>query len=44
VCATSWIGIRRSPARRQAFQVGYDPALADPTGRFFYASVRYRFR
>jgi iron complex outermembrane receptor protein len=30
--------------QNQAFQVGYDPALADPTGRFFYASVRYRFR
>ena len=28
----------------QAFQVGYDPALTDPTGRFFYASVRYRFK
>jgi iron complex outermembrane receptor protein len=28
----------------QSFQVGYDPALADPTGRFWYASVRYRFR
>ena len=27
----------------QAFQVGYDPALTDPTGRFFYGSVRYRF-
>jgi iron complex outermembrane receptor protein len=28
----------------QAFQVGYDPALSDPTGRFYYASIRYRFR
>jgi iron complex outermembrane receptor protein len=28
----------------QSFQVGYDPALADPTGRFYYASVRYRFK
>jgi iron complex outermembrane receptor protein len=27
----------------QAFQVGYDPALTDPMGRFYYASVRYRF-
>ena len=30
--------------QQQAFQVGYDPALADPTGRFFYASLRYRFK
>ena len=28
----------------QSFQVGYDPALADPMGRFFYASLRYRFK
>lgn len=28
----------------QSFQVGYDPALTDPTGRFFYAAVRYRFK
>ena len=28
----------------QSFQVGYDPALADPTGRFYYASLRYRFK
>lgn len=28
----------------QSFQVGYDPALTDPTGRFWYASVRYRFK
>lgn len=27
----------------QAFQVGYDPALTDPTGRFYYGSIRYRF-
>ena len=27
----------------QAFQIGYDPALADPTGRFWYASVKYAF-
>jgi iron complex outermembrane receptor protein len=27
----------------QAFQVGYDPALTDPTGRFWYGSVRYKF-
>jgi iron complex outermembrane receptor protein len=30
--------------QNQSFQVGYDPALADPTGRFFYASVRFRFK
>lgn len=36
---------RDPPFTRQAqsFQVGYDPALTDPMGRFFYASVRYRF-
>lgn len=28
----------------QAFQIGYDPALTDPTGRFWYASVRYAFK
>jgi iron complex outermembrane receptor protein len=27
----------------QSFQVGYDPALTDPTGRFWYGTVRYRF-
>ena len=27
----------------QAFQIGYDPLIADPTGRFFYANVRYAF-
>jgi iron complex outermembrane receptor protein len=27
----------------QAFQIGYDPLIADPTGRFFYASLRYAF-
>jgi iron complex outermembrane receptor protein len=27
----------------QSFQVGYDPSLADPTGRFWYAGVRFRF-
>ena len=34
------------PFTRQdrAFQIGYDPALADPTGRFYYASVRYAFK
>jgi iron complex outermembrane receptor protein len=37
---------RDPPFTRQAqsFQVGYDPALADPTGRFFYASLRLRFK
>jgi iron complex outermembrane receptor protein len=30
--------------QEQAFQVGYDPALADPMGRFFYGSIRYRFK
>ncbi|HET7729653.1 MAG TPA: TonB-dependent receptor [Usitatibacter sp.] len=30
--------------QNQSFQVGYDPALADPTGRFWYAGLRYRFR
>ena len=30
--------------QNQSFQVGYDPALADPTGRFFYAGLRFRFR
>jgi iron complex outermembrane receptor protein len=28
----------------QAFQVGYDPALTDPTGRFWYGSIRYKFK
>jgi iron complex outermembrane receptor protein len=28
----------------QAFQIGYDPALADPTGRFWYANVRFTFK
>ncbi len=30
--------------QNQSFQVGYDPALADPTGRFWYAGVRLRFK
>jgi len=30
--------------QQQSFQVGYDPALTDPTGRFFYGSIRYRFK
>lgn len=30
--------------QQQSFQIGYDPALTDPTGRFFYAGVRYRFK
>ena len=34
------------PYTRQsnAFQVGYDPSLTDPTGRFWYGSVRYAFK
>ena len=34
------------PYTRQsnAFQVGYDPALADPTGRFYYGSIKYSFK
>jgi len=34
------------PFTRQdrAFQVGYDPSLTDPTGRFYYGSVRYAFK
>ena len=28
----------------QAFQVGYDPAIADPTGRFYWGSVKYAFQ
>ena len=37
---------RDPPYTRQAtaFQIGYDPAIADPTGRFYYASVRYAFK
>jgi iron complex outermembrane receptor protein len=30
--------------QNQSFQVGYDPALTDPMGRFYYASLRYRFK
>jgi len=30
--------------QQQAFQVGYDPYLADPTGRFWWGSVRYAFQ
>ena len=30
--------------QEQAFQIGYDPALTDPTGRFYYGSVRYAFK
>jgi iron complex outermembrane receptor protein len=30
--------------QNQSFQVGYDPALTDPTGRFWYAGVRLRFK
>jgi iron complex outermembrane receptor protein len=37
---------REPPYTRQSqsFQVGYDPALTDPTGRFYYASVRFKFK
>jgi iron complex outermembrane receptor protein len=37
---------REPPYTRQnnSFQIGYDPSLADPTGRFYYASVRFRFK
>ena len=28
----------------QAFQIGYDPALTDPTGRFFWGSIKYAFK
>jgi iron complex outermembrane receptor protein len=37
---------RDPPFTRQdrAFQIGYDPYLTDPTGRFYYASVRYAFK
>ena len=37
---------RDPPFTRQdrAFQIGYDPALTDPTGRFYYGSVRYAFK
>lgn len=28
----------------QSFQVGYDPRLADPHGRTYYATLRYRFK
>jgi iron complex outermembrane receptor protein len=36
---------REPPFTRQAqaFQIGYDPLIADPTGRFFYGNVRYVF-
>ena len=27
----------------QSFQVGYDPAIADPFGRFWWIAVRYKF-
>jgi iron complex outermembrane receptor protein len=34
------------PFTRQdrAFQIGYDPFLTDPTGRFYYGSIRYAFK
>jgi len=28
----------------QSFQVGYDPAIADPLGRFFWGSIKYTFK
>jgi iron complex outermembrane receptor protein len=28
----------------QSFQVGYDPRIADPHGRTYYATLRYKFR
>jgi iron complex outermembrane receptor protein len=30
--------------QNQSFQVGYDPALTDPTGRFFWGSIKYAFK
>jgi iron complex outermembrane receptor protein len=30
--------------QNQAFQIGYDPYIADPTGRFFWGSIRYAFK
>jgi iron complex outermembrane receptor protein len=27
-----------------AFQVGYDPALTDPTGRFYWGSVKFAWK
>ena len=28
----------------QAFQVGYDPTLADPMGRFWWGSIKFAFK
>jgi iron complex outermembrane receptor protein len=28
----------------QAFQIGYDPAIADPLGRFWWGSIKYAFK
>jgi iron complex outermembrane receptor protein len=28
----------------QAFQVGYDPSIADPTGRFWWGSIKFAFK
>jgi iron complex outermembrane receptor protein len=28
----------------QSFQVGYDPAIADPTGRFWWGAIKYTFK
>jgi iron complex outermembrane receptor protein len=30
--------------QKQAFQIGYDPYLTDPTGRFFWGSIKYAFK
>lgn len=30
--------------QNQAFQIGYDPYLTDPTGRFFWGSIKYAFK
>lgn len=37
---------RDPPFTRQGntFQVGYDPAYADPVGRFFWGSIKYAFK
>ena len=30
--------------QNQSFQIGYDPSIADPTGRFYYGAIKYVFR
>ena len=30
--------------QNQAFQIGYDPYLTDPTGRFYWGSIKYAFK